>query len=134
MEQDILSAAEPKLEYVLLLQFIVALGLDALVVEEGAIPRAQVNDVGPHPAAHGAVSSGVLHQPRKQKHWLNHQRDRKHAPKAGETEIVLHKQVGLCSEHSSVPRSEWPKESNKKLCETEQVLREAASFPKPPMM
>lgn len=94
VEQHVLPAAEAELEHVLLLQFVVALGLDALVVEEGAVPRAQVDDVGPHPAAHGAVSSGVLHQPATET-LLSHQRHCKRAAKAAETETVLCGEVGF---------------------------------------
>lgn len=57
MEQDILLAAEPKLEHVLLLHLVVTLGL----LRKVAFPEPR-DDVGAHPAAHGALSSGVPQQ------------------------------------------------------------------------
>lgn len=39
MQQDVLAATEAKLEHVLLLELVVALRLDALVVQVGAIAR-----------------------------------------------------------------------------------------------
>lgn len=63
VQQDVLAAAEAELDDVLLLELVVALRLDALVVQVGAVAGGQVDDVGPHPAAHGAVGARELHQP-----------------------------------------------------------------------
>lgn len=63
MQKHILAAAEAELEHVLLLQLVVPLGINALVVQVGAVARAQVDDVGLHSTPHGSVSPGVFHQP-----------------------------------------------------------------------
>lgn len=63
MEQNILSTAEPKLEDILFLQFIVSLWLNSLVVQECPVARAKVNDVGLHPPANCPVGAGILHKP-----------------------------------------------------------------------
>lgn len=62
MQEDVLAAAEAKLENVFFFELIVALGIDALVVQVGAIARTQVNDVRPYPAAGGAICTFKLHQ------------------------------------------------------------------------
>lgn len=62
VQQDVLAAAEAKLDDVLLLELVVALRLDALVVQVGAVAGGQVDDVRPHPAAHRAVGARELHQ------------------------------------------------------------------------
>ncbi|KAG7216865.1 hypothetical protein INR49_001519 [Caranx melampygus] len=60
VQEDVLAAAEAKLENVFFFELIVALGIDALVVQVGAVARAQVNDVRPHPATSGAVCTRTL--------------------------------------------------------------------------
>ena len=49
MEQDILPGAVAKLDDVLLLQLVISLWFNTVVVEEGAIGRSQVNNVGENP-------------------------------------------------------------------------------------
>lgn len=62
MQEDVLAAAEAKLENGFFFELIIALGIDTLVVQVGAISRTQVNDVRPYPAASGAVRTRELHQ------------------------------------------------------------------------
>lgn len=62
MQEDVLAAAEAKLKDVFFFELIIALGIDALVVQVGAIARAQVDDVRPDPASTGAVCTGKWHQ------------------------------------------------------------------------
>lgn len=62
MQEDVLAAAEAKLDDVLFFELVVALRLDALVVQVGAVAGTEVDDVRPHPAADGAVRARKLHQ------------------------------------------------------------------------
>lgn len=65
VQQHILAAAEAKLEDIFFFELIVTLGLNPLIVQVGAVPRSKVNNVRPHPAASGAVSSSILYQSAK---------------------------------------------------------------------
>lgn len=62
MQEDVLAAAEAKLDHVFLFELVIALGVYALVVQVGAVAGTQVDDVRSHPAARGAVGTRKLHQ------------------------------------------------------------------------
>lgn len=62
MQKDVLAAAEAKLENIFFFELIVALRLDTLVVQVGAVARSKVNNVRSYPAASGAICSCKLHQ------------------------------------------------------------------------
>ena len=49
MEQNIFPGAVAELYHVLLLQLVISLWFNTVVVEEGAIGRSQVNNVGENP-------------------------------------------------------------------------------------
>lgn len=62
MQEDVLAAAEAELDNILFFELVVALRLNALVVQVGAVAGTEVDDVRPHPAADGAVRARKLHQ------------------------------------------------------------------------
>ena len=49
MEQHVFPSAVAKLDDVFLLQFVISLGLDPVVVQEGPVGGSQVNNVGQNP-------------------------------------------------------------------------------------
>lgn len=63
MQEDVLATAEAELEDVFFFELVVALGFYSLVVQEGAVARAQVDDVRLDPASSGPVCTCNLHQP-----------------------------------------------------------------------
>lgn len=62
VQEDVLAAAEAKLENIFFFELIVALGLDTLVVQVGAIARTKVNNVRSYPSACGAICPCKRHQ------------------------------------------------------------------------
>ncbi len=61
MKEHILSAAEAKLQHVLLFELVVTLRFYTLIVQVGSIPRTQIDDVRLHSPARGAIRPCELH-------------------------------------------------------------------------
>ena len=70
MQQHIFSAAEAKLNNILLKQFDISLRLNALSVHIRAICRAEVNDIRSDSSTKSAVSASELYQPKLQRSML----------------------------------------------------------------